>query len=91
MSYDDVISLSQVMHGGLFSEDGVTLDDLRKVERNRQPPDSGTVAFWDLELEEMVEWSAALSLSVCVLPPQAPCVTCCGRTPSPRLVPHPPG
>ncbi|XP_010781985.1 serine/threonine-protein phosphatase 5-like [Notothenia coriiceps] len=29
------------MHGGLFSEDGVTLEDLRKVERNRQPPDSG--------------------------------------------------
>ncbi|CAG6008361.1 unnamed protein product [Menidia menidia] len=31
---------SEVMHGGLFSEDGVTLDDLRKIERNRQPPDS---------------------------------------------------
>lgn len=31
----------QVMHGGLFSEDGVTLDDLRKIDRNRQPPDSG--------------------------------------------------
>lgn len=30
-----------VMHGGLFSEDGVTLEDLRKIERNRQPPDSG--------------------------------------------------
>ena len=30
-----------MMHGGLFSEDGVTLDDLRKIERNRQPPDSG--------------------------------------------------
>ncbi|MGH0114948.1 UNVERIFIED_CONTAM: hypothetical protein FKN15_065872 [Acipenser sinensis] len=30
-----------VMHGGLFSEDGVTLDDLRKINRNRQPPDSG--------------------------------------------------
>ncbi|KAM7398936.1 hypothetical protein PAMP_018237 [Pampus punctatissimus] len=30
-----------VMHGGLFSEDGVTLDDLRKIDRNRQPPDSG--------------------------------------------------
>lgn len=29
------------MHGGLFSEDGVTLDDLRKIDRNRQPPDSG--------------------------------------------------
>lgn len=35
----------QVMHGGLFSEDGVTLEDLRKIDRNRQPPDSGTVDF----------------------------------------------
>lgn len=33
--------LPQIMHGGLFSEDGVTLDDIRKIERNRQPPDSG--------------------------------------------------
>ncbi len=32
---------SQVMHGGLFSEDNVTLDDIRKTERNRQPPESG--------------------------------------------------
>uniref|UniRef100_A0A8D0F835 Serine/threonine-protein phosphatase n=1 Tax=Strix occidentalis caurina TaxID=311401 RepID=A0A8D0F835_STROC len=24
-----------IMHGGLFSEDGVTLDDIRKIERNR--------------------------------------------------------
>jgi len=24
-----------VLHGGLFSQDGVTLDDLRKVQRNR--------------------------------------------------------
>ncbi|XP_064622307.1 serine/threonine-protein phosphatase 5-like [Lineus longissimus] len=30
-----------VMHGGLFSSDDVTLDDLRKIERNRQPPESG--------------------------------------------------
>ncbi|XP_046578968.1 serine/threonine-protein phosphatase 5-like [Haliotis rubra] len=30
-----------VMHGGLFSEDTVTLDDIRKVERNRQPPETG--------------------------------------------------
>jgi serine/threonine-protein phosphatase 5 len=29
------------MHGGLFSEDNVRLDDLRKIDRNRQPPDSG--------------------------------------------------
>jgi serine/threonine-protein phosphatase 5 len=26
-----------VLHGGLFSKDGVSLDDLRKVERNRWP------------------------------------------------------
>ncbi|XP_033832354.1 serine/threonine-protein phosphatase 5 [Periophthalmus magnuspinnatus] len=30
-----------VMHGGLFSEDGVTLENIRKIDRNRQPPDSG--------------------------------------------------
>jgi serine/threonine-protein phosphatase 5 len=29
-----------VLHGGLFSKDGVTLDDLRKVERNRCGADS---------------------------------------------------
>lgn len=36
----------QIMHGGLFSEDGVTLDDIRKIERNRQPPDSGGHPGW---------------------------------------------
>ena len=37
-----------VVHGGLFSEDGVTLDDLRKVDRNREPPDEGLMceALW---------------------------------------------
>jgi serine/threonine-protein phosphatase 5 len=30
-----------VMHGGLFSSDDVTIDDLRSVERNRQPPEEG--------------------------------------------------
>lgn len=29
------------MHGGLFSEDGITLDDIRKVDRIRQPPNDG--------------------------------------------------
>uniref|UniRef100_W5NC99 Serine/threonine-protein phosphatase n=1 Tax=Lepisosteus oculatus TaxID=7918 RepID=W5NC99_LEPOC len=33
-----------VMHGGLFSEDGVSLDDIRKIDRNRQPPDSVSVS-----------------------------------------------
>ncbi|PVD32323.1 hypothetical protein C0Q70_07756 [Pomacea canaliculata] len=30
-----------VMHGGLFDDDSVTLDDIAKVNRNRQPPESG--------------------------------------------------
>lgn len=29
------------MHGGLFAQDNVTLDDLRQIERNRQPPEEG--------------------------------------------------
>ena len=29
------------MHGGLFSNDGVTLADIRKLDRNQQPPDKG--------------------------------------------------
>ena len=39
------------MHGGLFSSDDVTLDDIRGVDRNRQPPESGSLplkflTFW---------------------------------------------
>ncbi|XP_075982644.1 protein phosphatase D3 [Anticarsia gemmatalis] len=30
-----------VMHGGLFSRDDVLLDDIRKVDRNKQPPEDG--------------------------------------------------
>jgi len=30
-----------VMHGGLFSADDVTIEDLRAVDRNRQPPEEG--------------------------------------------------
>nr|SVE78147.1 EOG090X03S1 [Daphnia lumholtzi] len=30
-----------VMHGGLFSRDGVTLEDIRATDRNRQPPEEG--------------------------------------------------
>ena len=30
-----------IVHGGLASDDGVTLDDVRAVPRNREPPDSG--------------------------------------------------
>ena len=34
------------MHGGLFSKDDVTIEDIRKVDRNRQPPDSGIIHFF---------------------------------------------
>ena len=30
-----------VCHGGLFSEDGVKLEDIRKVDRFREPPEKG--------------------------------------------------
>ena len=30
------------MHGGLFSRDDVKLDELRTIDRNRQPGDEGT-------------------------------------------------
>jgi len=30
-----------VMHGGLFSKDDITLDEIRATDRNRQPPDEG--------------------------------------------------
>lgn len=29
------------MHGGLFSRDDVTLQEIREIDRNRQPPDEG--------------------------------------------------
>jgi serine/threonine-protein phosphatase 5 len=33
-----------VLHGGLFSDDTVTLADLRAIDRNRQPPESGPMS-----------------------------------------------
>jgi len=33
-----------VVHGGLFSEDNVTIDDIRKLDRNMEPPDSGLMS-----------------------------------------------
>lgn len=35
------IFLLLYVKGGLFSKDGVTLDDIRKIKRNQQPPDEG--------------------------------------------------
>lgn len=36
------------MHGGLFSEDGVTLEAIKKTNRNKQPPDSGMIVFFSI-------------------------------------------
>lgn len=30
-----------VMHGGLFTQDDVKLDDIKKIDRNKQPPNEG--------------------------------------------------
>lgn len=30
-----------VLHGGLFSKDGVTLDDIKKLKRGIEPPEEG--------------------------------------------------
>lgn len=33
-----------VVHGGLFSEENVTLADIEKIDRNHEPPDSGLMS-----------------------------------------------
>ena len=37
-----------VLHGGLFADEGVTLEDIRKVDRHREPPEKGIMcdALW---------------------------------------------
>jgi serine/threonine-protein phosphatase 5 len=32
-----------VVHGGLFAKDDVTIEELKKLNRNRQPPDEGAM------------------------------------------------
>ena len=33
------------MHGGLFSKDDVKIEDIKAIDRNRQPPESGDSMF----------------------------------------------
>ncbi|TMW68806.1 hypothetical protein Poli38472_006274 [Pythium oligandrum] len=33
-----------IVHGGLFSEENVTLPDIEKIDRNREPPESGLMS-----------------------------------------------
>lgn len=35
------VSRVLVMHGGLFSQDNVKLEDIKKIDRNKQPPNDG--------------------------------------------------
>jgi serine/threonine-protein phosphatase 5 len=34
-----------IVHGGIFSKDGVTLDDIRKINRKMEPPESGMILY----------------------------------------------
>ncbi|TPP59276.1 Serine/threonine-protein phosphatase [Fasciola gigantica] len=45
--------LPKVMHGGLFSDDNVTLDDIRKISRDRQPPEGSPMCelLWSDPME----------------------------------------
>ena len=56
----------QVTHGGLFKEDGVRLDDIRKVDRKRQPPEEGIMC--DLL------WSDPQFMVICVCVKVCVCV-----------------
>ena len=37
-----------MLHGGLFAKDGVKLEDIAKVNRDREPPEEGIMceALW---------------------------------------------
>jgi serine/threonine-protein phosphatase 5 len=43
-----------VLHGGLFSKDGVKLEDIAKIDRFREPPDEGIFceALWSDPCDE---------------------------------------
>lgn len=43
-----------VLHGGLFSKDGVKLEDIAKIDRIREPPDEGIMceALWSDPCDE---------------------------------------
>ena len=54
------------MHGGLFKDDNVTLDDLRKIDRNRQPPEEGrnmVLNYVSSELGYMILMAEIVSVS----------------------------
>jgi hypothetical protein len=54
----------QVMHGGLFSRDDVTLSEISKIDRNRQPPEEGISMMSPYYLSYLQNMPAALFSSV---------------------------
>ena len=42
------------MHGGLFSKDGVKIEDIKAIDRNRQPPESGNSFLKRLEIDALI-------------------------------------
>ena len=73
------------VHGGLFSKDGVTLDDIRKINRNRDIPDEGLMCemLWsDPSVRTVVLQGLLAALSVVHArplgwPPPLPEGVCC--------------
>jgi serine/threonine-protein phosphatase 5 len=47
-----------VVHGGLFSDDTVTLDQIKAIDRNQQPPESGlmTELLWSVSRKRAAGW-----------------------------------
>ncbi len=55
-----------IVHGGLFAQDNVTLDDLRKIDRFREPPDSGlmTDMLWADPCKELGRQPSKRGISI---------------------------
>lgn len=34
-----------ILHGGLFSKDGVTIEDIKKIQRFQEPPEHGNIYY----------------------------------------------
>ena len=59
-----------VVHGGLFSKDGITLDDLRKIDRKRETPESGLMCecLWSDPCKEMGRLPSKRGVALCFGP-----------------------
>ena len=55
-----------IVHGGLFTKDGVTLEDLKKIDRFKEPPDSGlmTDMLWADPVKEIGRHPSKRGISI---------------------------